>query len=109
MSSFDYQIEKFTQALFDLATGPGDARSRVDVAYHRFWVIRLEEYPETARKDVQEITKLLTRLGGREGHVIPENLRRMTNRTASKIAELMVGIYFQLMRLRDERDSCRRT
>ena len=93
-------MEKFHQAVWDLATGEGDARSRVDVAFHRFWIIPIEDFPESLRKDRQKITTLLTRLGGSQGHIIPENLRRMKNSTAAKIAELILSLYFQLKQLR---------
>jgi len=93
-------MDKFHQAVWDLATGEGDARSRVDVAFHRFWIIPIEDFPESLRKDRQKITTLLTRLGGSQWHIIPENLRRMKNSTAAKIAKLILSIYFQLKQLR---------
>jgi hypothetical protein len=100
--TLDYLIEKFEQALVDLATGEGDARSRLDVAYHRFWVIQLGDYPQALRGKRQAIDKLLTRLKGRQGYVIQDNLRRMHNSTASKICGLIVDLHWHLLRERQQ-------
>ncbi len=96
MYTRDYLIEKFEGAITILATGEGDARSRIAPAYHCFWHIPLEDYPVDLREDVLSITKMLTRLNGREGYVIADNLRRMKNKTASKIARRMLDIYLEL-------------
>ena len=98
MYSLDYLIEKFDQAVFDLATRQGDARSRLAEAYHRFWIIRLDDYPEPVRKERQAIDKLMTRLPGREGYVIQDNLRKMKNKTASQICALIVSVHAGLLR-----------
>jgi len=98
MYSVDYLIEKFDQAVFDLATGQGDARSRLAYAYYRFWIIRLDDYPEYVRKERQAIDQLLVRLPGREGYVIQDNLRKMKNRTASRICALIVSVHTGLLR-----------
>ena len=84
MYSRDYLLEKFTQALLDLAIAEGNAKSRVGVAYRRFAHIGLNDFPEHLRAKRVELEKLLTRLPGREGYVIPENLKKMKNKTASK-------------------------
>ncbi len=97
MPALDYAIEKFRDAVYDLAIGEGDARSRVGVAYLRFWGIRADEFPEQVRAKRAKIDKLLTRLSAEDGQIIPENLRRMKNSTASKIAELIVDIYMHLV------------
>ncbi len=96
--SLDYLIEKYGEAVHDLATGEGDARSRVRSAYYRFWHVRLEEHPETVREHREKITKLLTRLGGRPGHILDENFNRMKNKTASKAAALILSIFLDLLR-----------
>jgi len=101
--TLDYLVEKFQHALLDLATGEGDARSRVDSAYRRFWAIRIGDFPEHLRKDREAIDKLLTRLPGREGYIIPDNLRRMTNKTASKICTLIYELYFGLVEVQRQR------
>jgi hypothetical protein len=100
MYSLDYLIEKFDQAVVDLATGPGDARSRVRDAHRRFWTIPVHDYPEQVLKELQAIDQLLTRLPGREGYVIEDNLRRMKNKTASEICALIVSVHAGLLRAR---------
>ncbi|MGB7290999.1 MAG: hypothetical protein WBD99_02340 [Thermodesulfobacteriota bacterium] len=106
MYSINYLVEKFTQAVYDLSTGQGDARSRIAVAYGRFRHIDLEEFPQELRKDREEITYLLTRLGGREGYILVDNLSRMKNKTASRVARLILEIYFQLVEIQN-RESTR--
>jgi hypothetical protein len=96
LNSRAYLTEKFRQAVSDLATGEGVAKARVEVAYHRFWLIPIKDYPEELRADRREIDELLTRLGGRPGYILPDNLIRMRNSTASKVASLILGIHFRL-------------
>ena len=96
MYPIDYLLEKFTIAVFDLATAEGDARSRVGIAYYKFWHIKTDTFPKILRKKRKEIDQLLTRLSGREGYIIPDNLRKMKNKTASKIAVLILEIYIEL-------------
>jgi hypothetical protein len=98
MYSLDYLIEKFDQAVFDLATGEGDARSRLRDAYNRFRIIRLDDYPEHVREERQAIDKLLMRLPGREGYVIQDSLGKMKNKTASHICALIVSVHAGLLR-----------
>ena len=59
--------------------------------------IQIDEYPESLRKQRREIDRLLTRLGGKIGYIIPHNLQKMKNKTASKIAALILDIYFALV------------
>ena len=96
MNSDKYLLEKFTQALYDLATGEGDARSRVRVAYYRFWHIKVEDFPEKLKEKRLNIDLLLTRLPGRKGYLIPDNLARIKNKTAAKVAKIILEIYFEL-------------
>ena len=100
MYRLEYIIEKFEQALFDLATGEGDARSRLEEAYRRFWTIPLTDYPERVRKERRAIDRLMTRLPGRPGYVIPDNLRKMKNKTASKICAYIWSICFVLIEVK---------
>ena len=98
MYSINYLLEKFTSAVYELATGEGDARSRVRDAYSKFGVILLEDYPEELRVKRKEIDILLTRLGGEKssGGTINYNLQKMKNKTASKISMLIFNIYLEL-------------
>jgi hypothetical protein len=103
MYSLEYLVEKFEQAVFDLATGEGDARSRLEVAYRRFWTIPLLDYPERVREERQAIDRMITRLSGRPGFVIPDNLRKMKNKTASQICAYIWSICFVLKELQQTR------
>lgn len=90
--SVSYLKEKFGQAVRELATGEGDAKSRVGPAHQRFWIIPIEDFPEEVRNERKEIETLMTQIEAKEGHTIPENLRLMTNSTASEIASLILEI-----------------
>lgn len=92
-----YIQEKFKSAVEVLITGEKDARSRVETAYYIFWHIQINEYPEdTIRKKVESITKLLTRLPGREGYILNDNFRKMKNKTASKAARMIYDVYLDI-------------
>ena len=99
----DYLTKKFEQALYALATGEGDARSRLETAYYCFWTILIDDYPKSLRNKRRSINKLLTRLKGREGYVIADNLRKMKNKSASKICALILSLYFDLLQEREQR------
>ena len=106
MYSMDYLTEKFYLAVHDLTTGEGDARSRVGMAYRRFWLIPIEDYPQHMKKPRDEITKLLTNLKGREGFIIPDNLSKMKNKTASKISAHILAIYLGLVDIQSGNRPC---
>lgn len=93
MESISYISEKFTKAVYHLVGGEGDARSRVGKSYYEFWLLKPHDLPECMQSKRVEIDKLLTRLPAREGYIIPENLNRMKNKTASKIAILIFELY----------------
>ena len=44
---------------------------------------------------------MLTRLEGRQGYVIPDNLRKMRKKTAVKITVMIWDIYFDLILIRN--------
>ncbi|MCG9661215.1 hypothetical protein [Vibrio mediterranei] len=96
MESISYISEKFSKATYHLVTGHGDARSRVGLAYYEFWLLKPHDLPESMRQKRMEIDKLLTRLPAPEGYVIPDNLRRMKNKTASRIASLIFDLYNEI-------------
>lgn len=88
-----YITEKLTMAMFELATGQGDARSRIDVAYHTFWHIKDSDFPDNLKKTRLQIDQLITRLPAKTGYIIPYNIANMKNKTASKIAALIIELY----------------
>ena len=95
--NYIYYIQgKYKDAVEILITGEKDARSRVQTAYYIFWHIQLNEYPESIRKKVESITKILTRLPGREGYILDDNFRKMKNKTASKAAKMIYDVYLDI-------------
>jgi len=61
-SKYWYAYEKFSSAIYILATGAGDVRSRLSDAYlGPLWVIRPEHLPEDLQKDLVWIKKQITK------------------------------------------------
>ncbi|MFA7326071.1 MAG: hypothetical protein WC121_05355 [Candidatus Kapaibacterium sp.] len=92
-----YIHEKFRCAVEILATGEKDARSRVKSVYSVLWAINHKDSPKSVINKVEKIDKLLTRLPGREGHLVEDNLRKMKNSTASKVALLIFEVYLDIV------------
>ena len=107
MYDIDYFVQKFEQAVYDLAISEGSIKSRVADAHCRFRHFFLEDFPEELQGKRKEITDLLTRLESREGYIIPDNLRKMRKKTASKIAAIIVDIYLDLVRIREKERAAR--
>lgn len=105
MYSNEYILEKLTEALYDLAIGEGDARSRINDAYFKFWHIKEGDFPAHLRKKREEVDCLLTRLPGRKGYIIPDNLVKMKNKTASKIAKLILELYLEIEELNNQKNT----
>ena len=84
-----------SKAMYSLATGRGDVRSRLKVAYCGFWVLDEEDFPEEFRKDWMWIKKQLTRfepLYDKRGEIkisdaVENTMSRIKNKTGQKIAE----------------------
>jgi len=95
--NYIYYIQgKYKEAVEILITGEKDARSRVQKAYYTIWTIQLNDYPESVRKKVKSITKILTRLSGREGYILDDNFRKMKNKTASKAAKIIYDVHLDI-------------
>ena len=88
-----YIAQKLSAAVYALATGQGDARSRLVPAYNKFWLIPLDDFPDHLQETRKDIDSLLTRLPGREDSLVADNIRRMKNSTASKIAALIFKLH----------------
>lgn len=99
-SQLDYSAEKLDQAVRELATGLDSLRDRIGRAYRRFWHIREEEFPYELRADRLAIEGLLTKLPGREGYIIPDNLAAMDDGMAQEIAHNIVSLNDKIVRLR---------
>jgi len=83
-----YAYEKFSQAVYLLAIGPGDVRSRLRKAYIEFSLVPEKAIPEPLVEDYQWIMKKITKhdpIAGESRHIA--TLERMQNRTGAKIAE----------------------
>jgi hypothetical protein len=103
-----YAAEKISSAIRILAIGEGDARSRLLSAFVEFQTLKTEDFPDELQSDYDWIIHELTKREP-QGDVwseidqkwvpealVPANLRRMINRTASRIAKKIVEIDYQL-------------
>lgn len=99
----DYLLEKFGPAIGDLITGPGDARSRVRDAYGHFGHLQIERAPSAIRDDLEWILCRLHKHEPRftEDTRVDASIRRMQNRTASKIASRIYRIYQAMVRINE--------
>ena len=95
-TALSYINEKFRDAVYALATGQGDIKSRIDLAYHCYSHIPAQDLPPALAADHAKVIQLLSFRGGTPGYIIPENLTRMTNQEASEIAILILGMYEKL-------------
>ena len=102
-----YPVEKFYQAVYALATGPKDVRSRLYDAYLCFHPVQADDLPLELRKDYEWILKKLTK---HEPMVQPWNgeifkgsvevsLSRIKNKTGVEIAKRIVALYERLKQL----------
>lgn len=104
--NYIYYIQgKYKDAVEILITGEKDARSRVQTAYYIFWSIQPNEYPESIRKKVESITKILTRLPGREGYILDDNFYKMKNKTAAKVAKMIYDVHLDIEKYIEELES----
>ena len=97
-----YPLEKFREAVHDLATGTGDVRSRLLVAYGRFWHLTTDRFPSSMRRDVAWIRRQLTQgtpIGNRDR--VRTALARMRNTTGAKIAKRIFRVYDSLSQMED--------
>ena len=98
MGTERYAFEKFTQAVYALATGPGDVRSRLRVAFSYFNTVKPEYLPPELRDDFRWVIDTMTRREPRykgEGR-LQASLATMQNRTGAKIAKRIVEIQDRL-------------
>lgn len=101
MFPYRYAVEKLSNALTILAVGEGDVRSRLSSAFLEFHTLQPRDFPAALQADyewiVQELTRrkpqdeLERREWARDGSVTA-NLRRMKNRTGSRIARRIIDL-----------------
>ena len=113
MFPYQYALEKMSNAVRILATGAGDARSRLSNAYMAFVFLKIEGFPPDLQADYLWIQKELTKRSPRndsekrewaEHGEVPSNINRMQNRTASKIATKIVDLEYHLREKYNEWD-----
>lgn len=97
MFSLEYLIERHARAVYALATGFDDARSRLEEAHRHMLGIRLSDYPAHLRDTRSRIDALLTRLRGRKGYIIADNLRKMRKSSAVEICALIFELHMALV------------
>lgn len=98
-----YAHEKLLHAIYSLATGTGDARSRLWNAYQGFHPLQEKHFPEHLRKDWRWVMDSLTKYdpiydykGRLTTGSVEATLKRIRNSTASKIAQKIVYLYFEV-------------
>jgi hypothetical protein len=97
-----YLQEKFFNAIQALVVGTGDVRSRLWTAYLHVSTLRPEDFPDELRQDWQYIIKSLKKFEPiyHKGEVsvgsVQHTLRRIKNRTGSKIAERFFHLFSEL-------------
>jgi len=84
----NYAREKFKQAVYWLAVGPGDVRSRLKIAFLEFHPVQERDIPDDLLEDFKWIKSQLTKRNpiAQEGSLVA-TLKTMQNRTGAKIAE----------------------
>jgi len=95
MFPHSYALEKLSTAVRILATGEGDARSRLISAFSAFGFLQADAFPPALQADYESIKKEITKRLPMSDEERSEwatdgdahaNVRRMKNRTASQIA-----------------------
>ncbi len=100
---------KFNSAVFELATGPGDVRSRLWKAFLEFSPVTEKDLPEYLRDDYRWIKKMLVRYKDRVHYRgsgdVQTTLYWMRNTTGSRIAEKIVNICERLREYSNEQNN----
>lgn len=93
-SQLIYAAEKFSMAVYRLAIGPGDVRSRLREAFDEFHPVQSSLLPEDIKKEYDWIFEQLTKRERRfeRDSRLDATLYRMWNSTGVKIAERIVKL-----------------
>jgi hypothetical protein len=101
--SYHYARQKLSSAVEILATGPGDIRSRLMMAFLECAVLRTIQFPPELQSDWQWIRDQLTKhepILRADGRVrkgsVEVTLSRMRNHTGSKIAKRIFDLSSRL-------------
>ncbi len=91
---YDYARGKFRSAVYRLATGPGDVRSRLLSASSYIYTLMEDRFPKLLQKKWQKIEKGITRFGATYDHhgkerlsAIEHTMKRIKNSTGVALAE----------------------
>lgn len=99
-----YALEKFYMAMYSLAVGPGDVRSRLVAANQSFFVLTEEDFPEHLKVEWLWIDHQLTRFGPlyHEGRIYrgaaEETMKRIKRATGVKIVKRIMHVCHELER-----------
>jgi hypothetical protein len=98
-----YAHQLLFQTVDSLATGPGDVRARLLIAYEIFHPLTPEHFPEHLRKDFEWVDAQLTKNEPRlnyQGLVqkgsVQVSLERMRNSSGVKIAETLLRLHYAI-------------
>jgi len=101
--NYPYTEEKLIEAVYSLAAGDGDARSRLYQAYLKFHVLTTDSFPEELKADWNWVILRITEKGPlKDNHhnntlgSVQNTLNGIKNKTASKIASKIIDIFFAL-------------
>ena len=93
-----YASDLFKSAVYLLAVGPGDVRSRLREAFDKFYPVQSHLLPDDIKKEYDCIFKQLTKREKRfpsDGKV-DATLYRMRNSTGAKIAKRIVELKLRM-------------
>jgi hypothetical protein len=100
MHNRSYSIEKLGDTVGTLATGKGRIKERLaDSFAHSFALVDPYAFPDELKTMILEVKKDLTSISpvGDEGHV-RATLNRMDEDRAVQIANIILGIYYSVLR-----------
>lgn len=99
-----YINEKLSDAVYKLATGPGDVRSRLYSILPKILVLSGHSLPPELKKELNWTKDKLTEKNRTQyGYDQGRTLRRMRNNIGSKIAESIVDLQFRVEELIEEK------
>lgn len=100
---YSYAKGKLRSTIYSLAIGPEDIRKRLAQAYHGFFTLKKEDFPEKLQSDWEWIQKELTKFGPilREDESVfkgsvEHTCSKIKNKTGVKIAQKLLDIYLDL-------------
>ena len=105
MASIHYPNEKLSDAVYQLATGAGDVRSRLYSILDKIIILPEYSLPTDLKDELLWIKNKLTEKDKTQyGNDRGRTIRRMKNSTGSKIAERIVDLQSRICDLIEEED-----